>query len=133
MKAFSRKTFGEKAYSEVMHGIQSNKALVLIALSRYLGYKEKRMSDFMDYLDGVEEEFSNYEKDGVSQEKLFAELKLCEINPERIFEPTPTFKEVDRQIKINKKPVSFSQAKQLTEQLEAMREFVGGAKVVKSN
>ena len=133
MKAFSRKTFGEKAYSEVMHGIQSNKAVVLIALSRYLGFKEKRMSNFMDYLDEVEEEFSNYEKDGVSQEKLFAELKLCEINPDRIFEQTPTFKEVDRQIKINKKPVSFKQAKELTEQLEAMRDFVGGSKNAKSN
>ena len=124
MKAFSRKTFGEKAYSEVMHGIQSNKAVVLIALSRYLGFKEKRMSNFMDYLDEVETEFSNYEKDGVSQEKLFAELKLCEINPDRIFEQTPTFKEVDRQIKINKKPVSFKQAKELTEQLEAMKKFI---------
>ena len=133
MKAFSRKTFGEKAYSEVMHGIQSNKAVVLIALSRYLGFKAKRMSDFMDYLDEVENEFSNYEKDGVSQEKLFAELKLCEINPDRIFEPTPTFKEIDRQIKINKKPVSFKQAKELTEQLEAMRDFVGVSKNVKSN
>ena len=133
MKAFSRKTFGEKAYSEVMHGIQSNKAVVLIALSRYLGFKEKRMSNFMDYLDEVEEEFSNYEKDGVSQEKLFSELKLCEINPARIFEQTPTLKEVDRQIKINKKPVSFKQAKELTEQLEAMRDFVGGSKNVKSN
>ena len=133
MKAFSRKTFGEKAYSEVMHGIQSNKAVVLIALSRYLGFKEKRMSDFMDYLDEVENEFSNYEKDGVSQEKLFAELKLCKINPDRIFEPTPTFKEIDRQIKINKKPVSFKQAKQLTEQLEAMRDFVGGSKNAKTN
>ena len=124
MKAFSRKTFGEKAYSEVMHGIQSNKAVVLIALSRYLGFKEKRMSNFMDYLDEVEKEFSNYEKDGVSQEKLFAELKLCEINPDRIFEQTPTLKEVDRQIKINKKPVSFKQAKELTEQLEAMKKFI---------
>lgn len=124
MKAFSRKTFGEKAYSEVMHGIQSNKAVVLIALSRYLGFKEKRMSNFMDYLDEVETEFSNYEKDGVSQEKLFAELKLCEINPDRIFEQTPTLKEVDRQIKINKKPVSFKQAKELTEQLEAMKKFI---------
>ena len=80
MKAFSKKTFGEKAYSEVMHGIQSNKAVVLIALSRYLGFKAKRMSNFMDYLDEVESEFSNYEKDGVSQEKLFSELKLCEIS-----------------------------------------------------
>ena len=131
MKAFSKKTFGEKAYSEVMHGIQSNKAVVLIALSRYLGFKAKRMSNFMDYLDEVESEFSNYEKDGVSQEKLFSELKLCEINPNRIFEPTPTFNEIDRQIKINKKPVSFKQAKELTEQLEAMREFVGGGKNVK--
>ena len=131
MKAFSKKTFGEKAYSEVMHGIQSNKAVVLIALSRYLGFKAKRMSNFMDYLDEVESEFSNYEKDGVSQEKLFSELKLCEINPNRIFEPTPTFNEINRQIKINKKPVSFKQAKELTEQLEAMREFVGGGKNVK--
>ena len=49
MKAFSRKSFGEKAYSEIITGIQQNKAIMLIALSQYLGFKSKRMNDFLDY------------------------------------------------------------------------------------
>ena len=124
MKAFTQKTFGEKAYSEVIHGIQSNKALLLIAMSRYLGFKEKRMNDFINFLDDIEYEFSGYEKDGVSEEKLSAELKACGINSNRIYEPIPTLSEVNRAVKCNKKTVSFKEAQALTEQMSAMREFL---------
>ena len=124
MKAFTQKTFGEKAYSEVIHGIQSNKALLLIAMSRYLGFKEKRMNDFINFLDDIENEFSGYEKDGISEEKISAELKECGINSNRIYEPIPTLSEVNRAVKCNKKTVSFKEAQALTEQMSAMREFL---------
>ena len=124
MKAFSRKTFGEKAYSEIIHGIQENKALLLIALSRYLGFKEKRMNDFIDFLNDVEDEFSENEKDGISEEKISAELKLCGINPNRIYEPIPPLSEVNRAVKCNKKTVSLKEAQELTEQMAAMKEYL---------
>ena len=93
-------------------------------MSRYLGFKEKRMNDFINFLDDIENEFSGYEKDSISEEKISAELRACGINPNRIYEPIPTLSEVNRAVKCNKKTVSLKEAQELTEQMAAMKEYL---------
>jgi len=134
MKAFTQKNFGEKAYNEIIEKIQQNKALLLIAMSRYLGFKEKRMNDFLEFFDEVDEEFSEYARDDVADEKILQGLEECGINPSRIFEQIPTLQETDRQQKaVRKVKMSLKEAAEMTDRLAAMREFVGGSKNVKSN
>lgn len=130
IKAFTRKNFGEKAYNEIIHRIQQNKALLLIAMSRYLGYKEKRMNDFMDFFDEVDEEFSEYARDDVADEKILQGLEECGINPSRVFEQIPTLQETDRKQKaVRKVKISLKEAAEMTDRLSAMREFMGGINI----
>ena len=129
MKAFSRKSFGEKAYSEIITGIQQNKAIMLIALSQYLGFKSKRMNDFLDYFDKIDEQFAEYAKDDIADEKLKAMLSESGIDYKRIFEPIPPLQEVNRHIKNSRKPkISIVEAADMSDKLRAMQEFLGGIK-----
>jgi len=129
MKAFTQKNFGEKAYNEIIEKIQQNKALLLIAMSRYLGFKEKRMNDFLEFFDEVDEEFSEYARDDIADEKILHGLKECGINPSRIFEQIPTLQETDRKQKaVRKVKISIKEATEMTDRLAAMREFMGGVK-----
>jgi len=129
MKAFTQKNFGEKAYNEIIEKIQQNKALLLIAMSRYLGFKEKRMNDFLDFFDEIDEEFSKYARDDVADEKILQGLEECGINSSRIFEQIPTLQETDRKQKaVRKVKMSLKEASEMADRLAAMREFMGGVK-----
>lgn len=87
--AMGKKAIKEKSFIDLVRLIQQNTALYIIALNRHFGIGTKRLNAFLDFYEKLTLEFQGYDKDGVTQEKLAAELKSIGIEPSRIFEDIP--------------------------------------------
>lgn len=87
--SMGKKATKEKSFIDLVRLIQQNTALYIIALNRHFGIGTKRLNAFLDFYEKLTLEFQGYDKDGVTQEKLCAELKSIGIEPSRIFEDIP--------------------------------------------
>jgi len=102
-----------------MKCIADNTALLLIAIARTFGFREKRLNILINGFNQVRDEYENYSDDGVFDIKINAELQAIGIDPKTLYSQNTDIK---RQIQSSKKR---KESKQLTlkEQYEMKKIF----------
>ena len=100
MKLNQRRATANKELSKIVGMIQANLALHIIALNEFNGFGEKRLNQYLDNYEKLVAEFTEYERDGVSDYKIKQCLEKIGVDYRRIFEPVPTVDKL-RQHKIN--------------------------------
>lgn len=97
----------------------------LVAAARYFGLGKKRMSEYVKCMCEVRNEFLEHQHDGVLREKLEEELNPLGVYYDDLFGDITSFKETmyAQRMLMNHKPASPKVARELTEQLDVMKQF----------
>lgn len=115
----------EEAMEQIETCIDSNGMVFIIALSRYLGWKEKRLNKFITYLNEVMDEFHQHTVDGVIDIKLREELEDAGLDYDTVMPKRIPFMQQVRKSRLEHQPdVSMAEAKQLHQNLSVYRNYV---------
>jgi hypothetical protein len=110
--------------------INTNGALMIIALARHAGWRKKRLEAFINECNKVQNEFHKYELDGTFE--IMFEKALDEIGldvTQLLSEPIDFTQELSRKRKEREKanaPISKSEAARLRRQLQGYKNYVEG-------
>lgn len=115
----------EEAMEQIETCIDSNGMVFIIALSRYLGWKEKRLNRFIEHLNEVMDEFHQHTVDGVIDIKLREELEDAGLDYDTVMPKRIPFMQQVRKSRLEHQPdVSMAEAKQLHQNLSVYRNYV---------
>ena len=112
--------------------INTNGALLIIALARHAGWRKKRLEAFIGECNRVQQEFHRYELDGtfdIMFEKAIEEIGLDV--QQLLPEPINFMQELSKRRKEKEKanaPVGRSEAERKRKQLEGFKKYLEGEK-----
>lgn len=117
-------TVRELASTEIFEGLRIETIVNMIATARFFGLGKKRMEAYRKCLCETRLEYLAYQKDEILEEKMQEEAEKYGIEIDNLFEDIIPHKELMRRERVRaKNVVSISQAKQMTEQLDLMKQF----------
>lgn len=113
-----------EAMEQLERCIDSNGLVFLVALSRYAGWKRKRLNAFISYLNEVMDEFHQHTIDGVCELKLEEELKEAGLDMADLLPKRLPFMQQLRKSKLEHEPdVSIAEAKKLHEEMQGFHGY----------
>ena len=115
----------EEVMEQIENCIDGNGMVFIIALSRYLGWKEKRLNKFIAYLNEIMDEFHQHTVDGVFDIKIREEIEETGLRYDDVIPKRIPFMQQLRKSRLERQPdVSIAEAKQLHQGLSAYRSYV---------
>lgn len=111
----------ERCWAVICETLAISNAEMMIAVKRHFGLGSKRMKEFAATLLEVQEEFKEYEKDGIVVDKLTKELKDVDIDISEAWE-FETFEEAAEECrKQNKVVCDVSEARGIREMFNGIK------------
>lgn len=106
-----------------MKCIADNTALLLIAIARTFGFREKRLKILINEFNRVESEYENYSDDGVFDIKINAELQAIGIDPKTLYSQNTDIKQLIQHGKKRKesKQPTLKEQYEMKKMLDEMR------------
>ena len=115
----------EEAMEQIETCIDSNGMVFIIALSRYLGWKEKRLNRFIEYLNEVMDEFHQHTVDGVIDIKLREGLEEAGLDYDTVMPKRIPFMQQLRKSRLEYQPdVSMAEAKKLHSEMTGFHSYM---------
>lgn len=114
-------------WEDISNCINSNGALMIIALARLTGWKKKRMEKFIELNNAVQKEFRQYELDGAFDIMVERELEEIGLDKDQLLPKPIDFMQERRTQRREKEkhdvPVSSAKAEELQRQLRQYGRF----------
>lgn len=113
----------DECNEEIIECLQSENAVNIIATIRFFGLGEKRIKRYLEFLADVKAEFRDYDRDGISTEKIIEELTANNIDYKEIYERPKNIRECLRQSRAEKKHkgVSIAEAYKMSSQIDSLK------------
>ena len=121
-------------WDDIEKCINTNGALLIIALRRYTGWGKKKINDFLQAVNDVQREYRGYELDGtfdIEFEKAIDDtgLDIEQLLPKPInFNETMQIRRRERERAANVSHVSRAKAEAMRAKLEQFRDYAGSLK-----
>ena len=113
----------QKVWQHTMECIIDEQCIMTIAVKRYFGFGNKRLNQFLDFLETVKAEFDQYDKDGIFKDKLHEELLSVGIDFTDAYSNVETFNNAKKRFtRMDKKPqVSEVEAMRIQNVMKAFK------------
>ena len=120
----------QEVQHEAMLNVYDNVAMLLIALGRKYGFRQKRIAELINVFNEVSVEYLQHADDGVFDEMIEKELKAIGIEKSVIYQDKDIKMQVQKQKKIREsQQLSIKEqieAERLREKMFALRDFTEG-------
>lgn len=125
-----RERVAQEVQQEAMLSVYDNVAMLLIALGRKYGFRQKRISELINAFNEVSVEYLQHADDGVFDEMIEKELNAIGIEKSVVYQE----KDIKMQVQKQKKRRESQQlsikeqieAERLREKMFALRDYTGG-------
>lgn len=103
--------------------IQDEKALIILSAIEYFGAGPKRISGFLDFIDGIYSEFDDYAKEERLRDKIIEGLNSHKVDISRVYTEIERFDIVGNRLekKYASEQISVKEAEEIREKLKFMK------------
>lgn len=130
MKCYAKSVIDAKAervseavWQHTMECIIDEECIMAIAVKRYFGFGQKRLNQFLDFLEEVKAEFETYDKDGIFRDKIHEELMSINVDMRDMYENIEKWDHAKKRFtRMDKKPqVSEVEAMRIQNTMKAFK------------
>ena len=104
-----------------MRCVADNTAMLLIAVARRYGFREKRINDIIVEFNQVSREYHQYDEDGVFYDKINEEPRAIGVDMKKLIDIRDVMQEIHKKKKKEENRMSIKEEYEMRRQVEKMR------------